>query len=81
MRLDHPEQSKPTPPPGGEWKVWTRKGPIVCNAECRNRPAGRRLGECDDTCMGRNVLGRLFSVGMNENVGVDRNQSAASIRS
>ena len=51
------------------------------DAENGNRPAGRRLRKCHDTSKSSTVLGRLFSVGVNENVGIDGYQPGASIRS
>ena len=51
------------------------------DAKFRDTPAGRGLGEGDDACVSGEVLGRLLAVRMNKNVGVDRNQSGASMRS
>ena len=39
------------------------------------------LGQRDDASTSGDVFGRFLAVGVNENIGVDRDQSGASIRS
>ena len=53
----------------------------LADAEHRNRPAGRRLGQRHDTRVSRTVFRRIVAMRVDENIGVDRDQSRPSILS